>query len=684
MRGNLKKVIAFAQTVAMVATLTVGITFASTQQTEAAENVKLNTPIQIAASEYAEYEFSVSNTGYYKICSEIGEYELYGTLFEKIDGQWEEIMDSYDTHTNSNFVIKSALYAGTDYKIVVNEAEYREFNANLYVEKWNPEVSGVTSKTVYCNVGDDVELKPYLLVDDYITVEDFGIEGITYEWFEDQDSENIISTERSYTIKNITAEQMDTDNLFIGCRVYKDGEQIDVVYFSICDIDYEYNIESKTLYLNEGENAKLELNVNDYYGNAVDLNNPEFTFEWYADGSYDCISTASAFNYTAKFGDAASVNVECYVLKNDKYIGYAIFKIVNKKYPYEFNVNSVSSYEGEGAIFVSTIENTLEEEVIEDPAKEGLTMEWYKLKRIKTEEGGYDYSEPVKVGSGFYYTIDNVSKGDMYSDIEDEDSAYFEVRLYKDGKLICQRDTEITNNKNIETNCPSVAQIIRTKPGKTIDLMPNIYVNGNKVSNDGTYKLNWARYTENDYNNIESTDNKKLTVNVTDNDIYTYNNRVSYQCNIEKDGEIIEFVEFVLLLEEDNNTNVPTNPTQPTPAAPATVAPTPTPVAPTPTTVASTEDKVEKTKATITSTKNTVKISLKKVKNAKGYEIQISNTKKFKKKGLIKKTVKGNKAVVKKLKGNKKYFVRVRAYKIVNNKKVYGGWTKVQAVKTKK
>ena len=36
-----------------------------------------------------------------------------------------------------------------------------------------------------------------------------------------------------------------------------------------------------------------------------------------------------------------------------------------------------------------------------------------------------------------------------------------------------------------------------------------------------------------------------------------------------------------------------------------------------------------------------------------------------------------------KLKKKKKYYVRVRAYKSVSGKKVYGAWSKVKTVKTK-
>ncbi len=91
--------------------------------------------------------------------------------------------------------------------------------------------------------------------------------------------------------------------------------------------------------------------------------------------------------------------------------------------------------------------------------------------------------------------------------------------------------------------------------------------------------------------------------------------------------------------------------------------------------------KVSKT----TAKKKGVVVTWKKVKNVTGYEIQLATDKKFKKN---KKTVKVNKQnaskkTVKKLKSKKKYYVRVRSYKIVNGKKVYGSWSKIKTVKTK-
>ena len=74
-----------------------------------------------------------------------------------------------------------------------------------------------------------------------------------------------------------------------------------------------------------------------------------------------------------------------------------------------------------------------------------------------------------------------------------------------------------------------------------------------------------------------------------------------------------------------------------------------------------------------------------KIANVSGYHIQLATDKKFKKnrKSVIVAKQNASKKTVKNLKAKKKYFVRVRAYKTVNGKKVYGKWSKVKSVKTK-
>lgn len=88
--------------------------------------------------------------------------------------------------------------------------------------------------------------------------------------------------------------------------------------------------------------------------------------------------------------------------------------------------------------------------------------------------------------------------------------------------------------------------------------------------------------------------------------------------------------------------------------------------------------------------KKKIKLTFKKLKGIKGYQIKISKTKKFKKKYTVKRIVKKNKKIYKikfqskKLKKAKKLYIKARAYKVVNGKKVYGKWSKRKTVKLKK
>lgn len=89
-------------------------------------------------------------------------------------------------------------------------------------------------------------------------------------------------------------------------------------------------------------------------------------------------------------------------------------------------------------------------------------------------------------------------------------------------------------------------------------------------------------------------------------------------------------------------------------------------------------------KATKKKLSKKAKISLKKISGAKGYRIQISTTKKFKK-ILVKKTVKRVKFNIssQKIKNKKKLYVRVKAYRLNGKTKVFGKWSKAKKVKVK-
>lgn len=72
-------------------------------------------------------------------------------------------------------------------------------------------------------------------------------------------------------------------------------------------------------------------------------------------------------------------------------------------------------------------------------------------------------------------------------------------------------------------------------------------------------------------------------------------------------------------------------------------------------------------------------IKIKKIAKVSGYQLNVARNVKFKKVKTI--NTKKTTVIVKKIKSNKKYYVRVRAYKVVNGTKVYGKWSKVRKVK---
>ncbi len=101
---------------------------------------------------------------------------------------------------------------------------------------------------------------------------------------------------------------------------------------------------------------------------------------------------------------------------------------------------------------------------------------------------------------------------------------------------------------------------------------------------------------------------------------------------------------------------------------------------------------LKKPKVTIKSIKSPKKKKLyvkwkNNIKNAEGYEVQYSTSKKFTKKTTKTVTVKGKKKISKtisKLKSKKKYYVRVRPYVSQGQgERFYGNWSKTKSVKVK-
>ncbi len=92
----------------------------------------------------------------------------------------------------------------------------------------------------------------------------------------------------------------------------------------------------------------------------------------------------------------------------------------------------------------------------------------------------------------------------------------------------------------------------------------------------------------------------------------------------------------------------------------------------------------KQTVKSLTAGKKSFTVKYSKNTNASGYQIQYATNSKFK--SAVTKTVKNNKTTsykASKLSAKKKYYVRVRSYKVVNGKNVYGAWSTAKTVITK-
>lgn len=89
-------------------------------------------------------------------------------------------------------------------------------------------------------------------------------------------------------------------------------------------------------------------------------------------------------------------------------------------------------------------------------------------------------------------------------------------------------------------------------------------------------------------------------------------------------------------------------------------------------------------KSVKSASKKTAKVTWKAVSGAEGYQIQYSKKSNFKSaKTLTVKSASKTTTTIKKLTAKKKYYVRVRAYKTIDGKKVYTSWSAKKSVKVK-
>ncbi len=153
----------------------------------------------------------------------------------------------------------------------------------------------------------------------------------------------------------------------------------------------------------------------------------------------------------------------------------------------------------------------------------------------------------------------------------------------------------------------------------------------------------------------------------------------------------VEFLDangnIIKTIDKSNKPTPAPAPTEPTQAKPTTASPTQ------PTSRQKPITNVKKAtikKLNVNSKKKKITVTWKKLKGAKGYQVQVCANKKFKKLIVNKKSIKKNKITIKhkKIKKGKTYYVRVRAFTTYKNakgvtKKLYSDWKNSSKVKVK-
>ncbi len=705
MRQNLKRTIAFAETVAMIATLTVGITFGGATQAKAditsgTNNIQIDTSIPISSQgETVGYEFTVEKDGYYKLYTQ-GNDDTYGTLYVKEGTDWKELVHDDDDGASNNFLLTATLYKDKEYKIDVREFSNSNFSTQLFATEYTPSINYMDCDSdVYTRVGESVELKTYIKDQYYNRIEDLGNLGITYKWYMEDDETG--KTEElgdgsSYTVNSITENMFDNVTYKVECS-YDDDEI--TLYFELNDIEYSYEVNSERsdIYVNEGDSASLNVWVENYQGEQVDPDEEGITCIWYKSDYYTNQEVGRGKSYTINnvsqddfYGADSSKAYKCEITKNGKIIDSTYFYICDKQYAYGARTVYITTMSGQNCILEADVTNAETYDSV-NPANEGITIKWYKNtgKRYYDSDDDdyyYEYGNPVEVSSDGFILLNNVSENDFYRN--GDTSTYWTYEIYKNGKKLDESNAYI-NKTDSDFSGVTQMKVVYANEGGSATLVPDVYENGTKVSLNKDYTCEWS-------NEKGQNIGTKLAYdisNVTANNIYSYQNPVSYYCNVYKvsyneDGEYREYIGYTrfVIVRGNSQNNQPNQPGQPTlPGQNSVITPTTNNVA------GNTAGNVANNTTTKTAVKGNVlkagkgsiKISIKKIAKAKGYQVQVSTSKKFKKKVTITKLTKKNSIVIKKLKNKKQYFVRTRSYTIVKKKKKFGKWSKVKAIKTK-
>lgn len=356
--------------------------------------------------------------------------------------------------------------------------------------------------------------------------------------------------------------------------------------------------------------------------------------------------------------------------------------IISKDYNYALNEGdtvtfSIEAYDADG----KTV----------DLIEEGYTINWYK-----GDGDIFDYNnkEIINGARGTSYTVDRIESKyllEYYLDNEYVYCPHYAVEVCKNNKAIARKSFRMTNRKTIVKLVND--GMITASLGDKITLKPELRDADNNLIdlNDSQYSVEWAKIQDDEDYLILSTTSVNYTIDkIKDND-FTYDenkNKIGdryYYVVIRRGAKDIAEGFYYLTMDKVTKTTEETSKqSQSTTEKPTTLSSATKITAPAQAKIAKINTKKKADKK--------VKLSLKKIKTAKGYQVaiytsgKVAKNDKNAKKAFVKKYVKNIKVTLisNKLKNKKKLYVRVRAYVLDGKTKIYGKWSAVKPIKIKK
>ena len=366
------------------------------------------------------------------------------------------------------------------------------------------------------------------------------------------------------------------------------------------------------------------------------------------------------------------------------------FNLYNKAEYVNIKAKDYNNYLNEGDTVTFSIEAYDADGKYVDLIEKGYTINWYKG---DGDIDDYSNKELIKDAKGTSYTVDKIEAKyllnyDWYS--EYISCPHYAVEVCKNDNVIARESYRMYDKKTVVklVNNGNITASL----GDKITLTPEVYDADNKLIDlsDDNCSVSWSKVTSDEDDIPLKSVGTSYTIDRVKNEDFYYGQNNKYIGNyyvvvIWRNGSCVAVGNYYLVM--DNTTP----PTEETSKQPKPTTETPTTASPTTKVTAPAQAKITKINTKKKANKK-IKLSLKKIKTAKGYQVavytsgKVAKNDKNAKKALVKKYVKNIKVTLisNKLKNKKKLYVRVRAYVLDGKTKIYGKWSAVKPIKIKK